>query len=191
MRKSIVLGSIAALGLTGQALAQDGFSYNYLEGNYVTSDGNADVLGFDNDADGFNVRGSVAFTPMFHGYADFTRLNIDVSNLDVTTWEVGVGLNHSLNSNVDFVTRAGYLKVDPQGPGDTDGFSLQTGLRTRPMDRVEFDGMAHYIHLPNFDSTSLVATARYNFTNMFAGDVGVEFGDHTSTWNLGLRYTFK
>ena len=37
MRKSIVLGSIAALGLAGSAFADEGFSYSYLEADYVNS----------------------------------------------------------------------------------------------------------------------------------------------------------
>ena len=37
----------------------------------------------------------------------------------------------------------------------------------------------------------MIVNGRYNFTDMFAGSLGVEFGDNTSTWNIGVRYTFK
>src|SRR5688572_24318499 len=98
MRKSIVLSSLAALGLAGQAIAADeGFSYSFLEADYIS----ADVDGLDDNADGFGIKGSIGFTPMIHGFVDYT--NLDYGNADAEAWELGVGLNHALSPMLDLI----------------------------------------------------------------------------------------
>src|SRR5687768_1108654 len=133
MRKSIVLGSIAALGLAGQALAADGLSYSYIEAGYISTDFEDDSLGFDVDGDGFALKGSLAFTEMLHGYVDYTNQDFDFG-VGIDTWEVGVGLNHALNPTLDLVGRLGYAKFDADFAGgsfDDDGIALQAGVRSQ------------------------------------------------------------
>jgi hypothetical protein len=189
MRKSIVLGSLAALGLTGQAIAADGFSYSYLEAAYVSTDLDGDVVGTNVDGDGFALKGSIAFSDMIHGYVDYSRQDFDF--VDIDSWEVGVGFNHALSSNLDLIGRAGYAKFDAEVVDD-DGFALQAGVRGRPADGFEIEGLIHYVDLSDSgDGTSAIVNGRYFFTDTFAAGAGVEFGNDATTWNVGLRYTFN
>jgi hypothetical protein len=189
MRNSIVLGSIAALGLAGQALAQDGFSYSYVEAAFVNTDIDAELLGDDIDGDGFGLKGSLAFSDLIHGYVDYTTQDFDV--VDIDRWEVGIGLNHALNANVDLIGRLGYSKFDAEVIDD-DGFAIQAGVRGRPADRFELEGLVHYVDLSDFgDDTTLIVNGRYFFTDVFSAGLGAEFGDDATTWSIAGRYTFN
>jgi hypothetical protein len=191
MRKSIVLGSIAALGLTTSVFpADNGFSYSYLEAGFVKTDLDDDVLGVDVDGDGFGIKGSIAFTDMLHGYVDYANQDYDF-DVSIDSWELGIGLNHSLNANVDLIGRLGYTKFDADVVDD-DGFALQAGVRARPMDRVEVEGLLHYVDLDDAgDGTSAIINGRYFFHPQFAVGAGVEFGDDATIWNIGVRWNFN
>lgn len=195
MHKSIVLGSIAALGLAGQAFAQDGFSYSYLEAAWVNTDLDDDAIGgLDVDGDGFGLKGSIGFTDMIHGYVDYTNQDFDF-DVGIDQWEVGVGLNHALNANVDLIGRLGYAKVEadtPVGDFDDDGFGIQAGVRGRPAAGFELEGLVHYVDLSDSgDDTTVIANGRYFFSPAFSGGVGAEFGSDATIWNIALRYTFN
>src|SRR5690606_2205847 len=62
---------IAAFGFAGATHA-DGFSYTHLDGGYIKTEIDSDVLGFDVDGDGFTLGGSVAATENFHVFAAFS-----------------------------------------------------------------------------------------------------------------------
>jgi hypothetical protein len=189
MHKRIVLGSIAALGLTGQALAQEGFSYSYVEAAWVQTDFDDELFDGEIDGDGFGLSGSVAFNDMIHGYVDYRTQDFDV--VDIDSWEVGVGLSHSLSSNLDLIGRLGYTKFDAE-VFDDDGFALQAGVRGRPADRIELEGLLHYVSLDEVgDGTAAVVNGRYFFNEAFSAGAGAEFDDDETTWNIALRYTFN
>src|SRR5262245_42788962 len=117
MHKALVLGAVAvALGAAANVKADDSFSYSWLEANYVS----ADLDGVSSNPDGFGLSGSLAFSPMVHGYVDYT--NLSTHGITVEGWEIGLGLNHSLTSNVDLVGRAGYLKAEIEDFYDDSGF---------------------------------------------------------------------
>ena len=185
MRKFLMLGAVAALSVAGQAMAQDAISYSYLEANYVT----ADIDGVSGNPDGFGINGSIGFTPMLHGFVDYT--NLDYNGITVQGWEVGLGLNHSLTSMLDLVGRAAYLKADIEGPGSDDGLALQGGVRAHFTNNFEVDGLVHYTDLDDGgDNTSLRVNGRYFFMPQFAVGAGVEYDSDATLWNVGFRYTF-
>lgn len=191
MRKALLISSVAALGIAGQAVAQDStdageISYSYIEADYV----NADVDGLSgSNPDGFGVNGSLSFTPMLHGYVDYN--NLDYSGFTVQTWEVGVGLNHSLSSMVDLVGRLGYVRAKIEDLGSDDGLGLQAGLRARPAANFEVEGLVHYVDSDDGgNNTSLKAAARYFFMPAFSVGAGIEYDDDLTLYNVGFRYTF-
>ena len=99
MKRSLfALGLLAALPFA--ASAADGLSYNYVEAGYVAT--NLDGLP---DADGFGLRGSVAFHPNFHLFGDYSKQDVDGTSVDVDEWRVGLGYNHSLSPRADLLTR--------------------------------------------------------------------------------------
>jgi len=187
MYKSIVLGSIAAAAFGSQAYAADeAFSYNYLEANYQ----HTDLAHTDINGNGFGVNGSLAFTPLLHGYLEYS--NQGFRGVTVEGWEVGLGLNHALTPMIDAIGRAAYFRSDVEGPGDDDGFALQAGLRARPMDRVEVEGLVHYVDLNDAgDNTSFRLNGRYFFQPQFAVGAGVEYDNDATVWNVNFRWNFN
>lgn len=186
MRKGVLLGSIAALGLAGQALAQDGFSYTYVDVGYIH--GESDGA----DSDGFGVFGSIEFTDLVHGFASYSDVDYDVGPVDVSVdaFEIGVGLAWPVNRGLDFVGRLSYLSVDA-GAADDDGIGLYAGVRSRVMDRLELTGGLKFVSFDEGDDdTSIEVGARYFFTDSLAGGLDIGLNDGAPTFVLGVRFNF-
>ena len=190
MDKRVILGSIAALGLAGPALAQDGFSYSYVELGYV----NTEIDDPDIDGDGFGLRGSLEVAPNLHVFTEYSDLEFD-GNVDGSTFELGGGLNWALAPNVDLIGTLSYVRaeLDPPGPGDLDddGFALGLGLRGRVTDQIELTGRIEYVDLDDGgDDTGFGAGVRYYFTRQLAVGLDVDLDDDATAWMIGARYDF-
>jgi hypothetical protein len=122
----------APLALPATAQAAADLSYTFFEVDYINldiddfNDDDGLVEDFD-DGNGWGLRGSFAFTPMFFGFAGYAETDSDVnftsdgttffsSSQDVATLDVGLGLNKQLNIDLlnqpDLVVRAAYVDVD-------------------------------------------------------------------------------
>jgi hypothetical protein len=143
MRKFLWIGTIAAVGLTGQALAQDAISYSYLEADYLSTDFDRDAtFGVKVDGDGFGLQGAVAFGPMLHGYVEYTNQDFDF-DLSIETVEVGIGGSWSVAENASIFGRAAYASGDVDF-FDDDGYALQAGVRALVSPALELEGLIHY-----------------------------------------------
>jgi hypothetical protein len=180
MHKSIALGSIFALGLTGQAMADD-FSYTYVEAGYFNAG--------DSDFDGFDLKGSYGFTDLVHGFAGYSDGKTD-GGFDVEGYEIGLGLSHSLTSNLDAIGTVSYLDADYSG-GSDDGYKLGARLRGRVGAGFEVEAGLNYVDFSDAgDDTSFDVGGRYHLTSAFALGAGVEFNDDDEMWRVNVRYNF-
>lgn len=183
MRKFVALGMFAALALGAQSAAAQGFSYNLIEGSYVTADP---------DADGFGVKGSWELAPSIHVFGGLQNLDVDAGG-SFDTMNLGVGMNWALTDAVDVVGAVSYERVD-FGPAES-GFGVGIGLRGLVAERFELNGNVKYSDIGDFgDGTTFTVGARYYFTPNFAA--GVDFnkfdsdGGDSDAWVLALRYDF-
>lgn len=177
MRNSVVLGTIAALGLAGHAVAAEGFSYNLVEASYIDAEHGVDGLG---------VGGAVEFTSNVFGFGSYSLL--DAGPADVSNLTLGLGLNYAVNSNLDLVGGLSLERVDVDGGGDKTGFGIGAGIRGRVLDRLELTAGVKYTDLGNWgDDTALQVGARWYFTKAFAAGIDVNDGD---SFSLTLRYDF-
>lgn len=182
MRKSILLGSIAALGLAGQAMADDGFSYTYVEGGYFNAD--------DVNLDGFDIKGSYGFTSLLHGFAGYSDGSFDGGG-DIKAYEAGLGLNYSLTSAIDAVGTLSYLNAD-YDVGSDDGYKLSARLLGHVGSGFDLEGGVNYVDLNDAgDDTSFDVGGRYYFTKALALGANVDFNDGDQTWRVSLRYDFQ
>lgn len=184
---------IAAFGFAGATHA-DGFSYTHLDGGYIKTEIDSDVLGFDVDGDGFTLGGSVAATENFHVFAAFSDQDFDF-DLNYQTLQVGAGVNWPLHSNLDLVGRLSYVKADIDGPFgidiSDDGYAAGAGLRGRVAERVELEGGVVYANLDDGGSeTTPSLAARFLLTDAFALGANVAFEDDATTWGIGARLNF-
>jgi hypothetical protein len=176
MRKSVALGTIAALGLAGPVMAAEGFSYNLIEGSYIDAEDGVDGLG---------VAGSVEFTSNVFGFGSYSSL--DAGPFDVSQFTLGAGMNFPLAPNLDLVGGLSFERVEVDGFGSDTGFGANIGVRGRVLEKLELTAGLKYVDFGNgADDTALQAGGRWYFTNAFAA--GVDVGE--DSYALTLRYDF-
>lgn len=126
IRTLLAAGLLAALPLA--ANAAEGVSYSYVEGGYAATNTDA------GDADGFAIGGSGAIAPNFHLFGNYSKQEIEDTNIDFDQWRLGVGYNHEINPQLDLVTRVAYERFDAGRDifGQdikADGYSVEAGVR--------------------------------------------------------------
>lgn len=203
----LALTLLAALGTSAAAAAAEGVSYNYVEGGYIASDGDADF-----DADGAAVNASFAIHPNFHLFGGYSSQESDsfdidpgtgpvrVDGLDVSQWRFGVGYNHQIAPKADLVTRVAYEKAEVDdvtiggvnfGGADGDGYSAEVGVRAALASQLEGYAMAGYADGDDVDGDyygRLGAQFKFNQSWGMSGDV--KFADGNTEWFVGPRFSW-
>jgi hypothetical protein len=190
MRKGLIVASMAALGLAGTALADNGFDYSYIELGYVSTELDDSNV----DGDGFELRGSLEVTRNIHVFVTYNDLDFD-SNVDTRTFEVGGGYAWPVRSNLDIIASVSYLRTEVDPPNardfDDDGIGLALGLRGRASDQIELTAALKHVDYDDWgDDTAFTVGGRYFFTKAFALGLDVTFDDDTTSWYLGGRWSF-
>jgi len=163
------------------AIAQEGFDYTYVEVNYLDTD--VDNAG---DDSGFGLKGSLELTDTVYLIGEYQTY--DDSDLDL--WAIGGGLRWNLKPELDVLADLSWVEADA-GPFDDDGLQLNVGLRARVHDQIEVQGGIRHLDLDDTGSgTCLTLGGRYYFTRNAAVGLGLDLGDDTTTWRIGLRGEF-
>lgn len=161
----------------------------------------------------FFAYGSYSSTESDFTFIDDTGLTIPQDE-DVKTLKLGVGFHTGLAANVDLVARAGYVDID-YGDFDlgaaeddvdsgsdledairdlrddsSDGYEADLGLRAAVLDWLELEGGARYTDLDQGDDISLYGGALFELTENIGINVSGDWGDESSTYMAGLRYSF-
>ncbi|GIX34282.1 MAG: hypothetical protein KatS3mg126_0061 [Lysobacteraceae bacterium] len=180
-RPLIALALLALLPLA--AKADDRLSYTYVEAGYVNADG---------DADGFGLRGSVSFGASgMYGFAGYSEVEIDNTNIDVGLTRLGIGYAHGLSDSLDLISELAYLNADADGASSIDGYGISVGLRGSLGENFEGLVKANYTDGDGLDGdfTGTIG-GQYKFNRTW-GLVGeVEFGNGDQTYLLGVRASF-
>ena len=189
MRRSMILASLAALGLGGPALASD-LNYSFVELGWQQ----AEFDDLDADGDGFGIRGSMEFTNALHGFVSYSDQSYDF-DVGGEFIEIGVGYAWSLSPKLDIVGRLAYLDTsfDIPGFGDVsdDGFALGGYLRGKPMENLELTGGVDLVDYSDGGSDEQFGLGvRYFFTKQFAAGLDMSFNDFGTTYTLGGRMSF-
>lgn len=198
-RSLLALTLLAALPFA--ASAAEGVSYNYVEAGYAATD--VDGSGF--DADGWAINGSAAIAPNFHIFGGYSGQEIDddfntLNGVDVDQWNVGIGYNHELNSQVDLLTRVAYQKAETDGVTingvnfggtDADGWNVEAGVRGAFNPYLEGYALAGYEDFESADGEfygKLGAQVKLNQSWGVNGEV--KFVDGYTAWFVGPRFSF-
>lgn len=184
------LAVLIATVLPCAALAQQPFSYTYVEGSVISSELN-DIGPLDAGGDGIGVRGSVSVLPRYHLFAAYTDEGFDF-DLDRTTLEIGAGYAYPLQQNFDLVGRLSYIESDIDRPGpdlEDDGFGLEGGIRGRFTPRAEFDAGIRYVDVRGSD-TSLFFKGRFFLRPNLAVGGGLTKNDGNLSLTADIRFLF-
>jgi hypothetical protein len=192
MKHHIAVAIAAMSTLPFVANAADDLSYSYLDPAYVTTD----IDNFDEEVDGFALRGSLEVTDqvfVFAGYSDQST-SVFGEDLDFQSMSIGGGYVWPVSQRADLYGRLGYVEQEVEYAGfsaDADGFLLGMGLRSRVGGEFELEGAINYVDLSRSgDSTSLFGAGRWYFTQTFAAGLEAEVGDDATTYGLGVRWSF-
>ena len=170
------------------ASAADGVSYNYVQGGYTATNGDA-------DAKGYSIDGSVAVHPNLHIFGGYTAQNVDHSSIDVDEWRIGLGYNRELSKNVDLVSRIAYdrLKADA-GNGlraSVNGYNAEVGVRGAVTPHFEAYAMAGYEDHKQIDGNAYGRLgAQVKFNQNWSVDGNVKFANGDTQWTVGPRFTW-
>ena len=188
MRKSLVLGTLAALCCAGPAMAAD-VSYSYLEAGYVANE----IDDFDVDGDGYLVRGSVGIGKSFYVLASYADADYDF-DIGAETLQIGGGVHWPLNPNLDALIELAYVDynvdVGGLGSGGEDGYTFASGVRGRVAEKWDVRVDLRFTDVGSSEDTSVFAGARYYLTPQFALGPDVGLNGDGFTWGVFLRYDF-
>ena len=182
-RSLLALTLLAALPFA--ASAAEGISYNYVEGGYIAT--NTDGA----DADGWGFDGSAALTPNFHVFGAYSNQDVKDFDANFDQWRVGVGYNHEISPKADLLTRVAYEKFDAGDNIDSDGYSVEAGVRGALANNFEGYALAGYEDGQDFDGDfygRLGAQVKFTPNWGVAGDVKFASGD--TQWFVGPRFTW-
>jgi len=192
MRKYILALLAATLTLAPLFARAEGPSYSLVEAGYVVTD----IDDFDEEFDGFLLRGSFEFVENWFLYARYLDQSAEVFDIDVdaTQAALGVGYAFPLTEAMDLYGKLGYTEVEVEAfdeSADDDGYELSVGLRGSVMEQLELEGALNYVDLSDSgDDTSLGLAARWYFMPQFALGIEGEFGDDANSYGFGVRWEF-
>jgi hypothetical protein len=189
MRKAII-GTVAALGLSGPVLAEDGLSYSFVELGYINTETDFD------EGDGLSLSGSYAVAELAHIFTSYSDQDFDNSNVRTEFMQIGLGLNFTIAENIDLVPRLSYVdvqvEVPPFGTFDDNGYAAGVALRAKLFERFELSGGFNYQDLDDSGEDTLIfGTARFYITDKIALAADIQENDGDMTYILGGRYDFR
>jgi hypothetical protein len=192
MRTTILALLASSCALAPLAAQAEGLSYSQLDAGYVVTD----IDDFNDEADGFMLRGSYEFVENWFGYARYLDQSVDAFgvDVDVSQFSLGVGYALPLAATTDLYGKIGYSQADASAGGasaDDDGYELAVGLRAKPLQQLELEGSVNYLDLSDTgDDTSLGLAARWYFADQLAVGVEGDFADDATSYGIGVRWSF-
>lgn len=191
MKKTLLALALLA-GFAGTANASE-LSYSLIEADYVS------IGDFDSgdNFDGFGLRGSVEFGDNFYGLASYNSTSASPFgvNIDIDTYDIGVGYRHSINEKADFFVDASYSHIKLSAFGSTgaddDGYTVNLGFRGAFNDHFEGSVAAVHRELGDFgNDTSLGLGAHFKFNKTWGITADTEFGGDDTRYSVGVRARF-
>ena len=166
----------------------EGFDYSFVEIEL----GRTDFDDFNEDVDAFGIGGSYAFAQRLFAFTSLSTGWAD--DLDVTTFELGIGIHFDLSPKLDLFGKGSWVHVeadpDPGSSVDDDGVDLEAGARFWAADKVELDGSLEYVDFGDADDTGINLGGRYYFTPQVSGGLRLAFFEDSDGLFLNLRYAF-
>lgn len=162
--------------------------------------------------DTFFVFGNYSNTESDFTFEDDTGLVVPQGE-DIKTMKLGAGFLIPIHRDLDFVGRAAYMDMDigeltlgaeenPTGDldelgdaiadlndDDTDGFSIDAGVRGQVVEWLEAGGGLRYTDLGEDDDVSLYGSVLFEINQNFGINVALDMGDRLSTYQVGVRFS--
>jgi hypothetical protein len=207
MRKTLVLPALAALALSGPAMA-DNLSYTYLEGglfgdNIDDPDNNLNDL----RGSGLDLKASWAINRALFGFGNLSGTEYEYRNEPTDDYDfsagklgLGLGVHFPIGRRVDVVTGFSLqrLRLENDTANTTlneDGWGMDLGLRGMIGERLQWTVSWHNVDYGRDNEDSSWSTGfRYYFTRTFAMGLDLASTDENQAsgliafrWDVGNR----
>jgi hypothetical protein len=165
---------------------------------------------------GWAARGSYAFSPNWFAFGQYSVTAADVSfrddqnqffrsDTDINRLDLGLGYHWSVGNLTDVVVRGAYTDVDTDGfhfggtgnaslsdlkDDSSDGFFIDTALRSQIHERVEGSLGLRYTKLEEIDNLSLIGNLMYEFSPGLGLNFGLEAGESISNFLISIRFSY-
>jgi hypothetical protein len=188
MNRVALIGTLMAALLPSASFAEMNYSKVEVEFIDVELDGVANV-----DGDGFALSGAYELNDRLFLQGEWQDQSFDFG-IDGEQLELGAGLRHEINSDLDFVGTLSYIDAEVEAAGfsvSDDGLGLGAGIRTRLNESFEFDAALKYVDLDDSGSdTGVELGGRWYFTKSMALSFGMDSTDNLDVLHVGFRAEF-
>ncbi len=185
MKKRILIVA-AVLALAGPAALATETSYTFLQGSWASVD-----IDQGDSGTGPALDASYGVTQMVHVLGSYEDVGFDTA--DMTTWQVGAGLHHTMMKSFDLFGEASYVDMEVEvptvGSASEDGFAIAGGLRKPLGESWEVNGAVEQIDVGPQDDTLIGVNALYTMKERYALTAGYKMGD-ADTVHVGFRWSF-
>ena len=194
MKKYLTLAILLASAPFAASAAE--LSYNYVEVGYSSTE--LSISGFSDTADGYAIKGSMAFGDKFHGAIGMHKDSIDGD--DLAPWEITGGYRHSFSEGTDFVGELSYIGFNSRILGENfhnDGYRAAVGVRSAIGDRVELGAKLTWTDVEEMDDVvgvNVNGQIKFNETWGVYGQYHFNeynfIGLDADNWQVGVRASF-
>lgn len=194
MKKHLSLALVLACAPFAASAGE--LSYSYVEAGYSKT--NLDVGIGDIDADGFAIKGAMAFGDKFHGAIGMHKDTVEGE--DLAPWELTGGYHHTLGKGTDLIAEASYIGFNSRLGGENfhnDGYRAAVGVRSAIGSHFELGGKVTWTDIENMDDVvgaNVNAQVKFNQTWGIYGQYHYNeynfLGADASNWQIGVRASF-
>lgn len=194
--KRQLLAAAVACAFTAPAIAASGD--HYIDGFFVPWQ-EADFDSFEDDGDGFGVKGAFRVADPIYLTGEFQSTELDDSNADVDELRLGAAFGDGAGARAGgLYGRLQYVELDFES-GDDDGFGGHIGYALPVSPQFRLYGEAGYLLLDDLDGPELLGGVTYQFapnlaafadfrTSMLDIDGGGDLD--LSQFRVGARFSF-
>lgn len=191
LKYAVGAGLLAVAPITAMA----GGVGNTVDGYYLSS--GIDTGAFDDDGDGFGVKGTFAFSDQLFFNAEYQSADYDDSNADLDQIRVGVGINSNPAEQIVFYGLAEYINLD-DGNDDENGFGVHAGAIFAVNEALSLNARVGYVDVGDFDGFEWLVGGAYQFTSQFGAFIDYRtsyledggFDLDIDDLRVGLRFRF-
>lgn len=162
MMKSRLVAATLAAAFTLPALAAP--TNNFADGYFIPAS-EIDVGAFDDDGDGFGVKGGFQVSNRILLSGEYQSVDYDDSNAEIDQLRLGADFGPGAGANgKGLYGRAQYVSIDGDGGGDQDGIGGHAGFGLPLTEQLRLHAEGGYLLLDDLDGPEFLVGASYRFT---------------------------
>ncbi|AOW75612.1 hypothetical protein A3Q34_01165 [Colwellia sp. PAMC 20917] len=190
--KSLALTTLLFTTLTVSTLSMaKSPSWNNIGVGYVS----VDIKDSDFEPTGFTFLGSKLINDnvYFHGKYRLVSEEVYDEDIDLSTWNLGLGIRHGLNETTDLFGQVSYLNAEIEYDNtseDENGYSLGAGVKSMLSDNFEVVVQATRDSLDGESETAFGIAAAFYLNETVSIGAGYQIADDANLLTIDIKAHF-